>query len=67
MNETLSTLEPAVLLRFRKNRKVSHELRKEVHDMLRDVAFVLEQTRRVREEILEERPSQESASEESPS
>ena len=29
-------------------------LRKEVHNMLRDVAFVLAQTRRVRDEMLQE-------------
>ena len=41
MNDTLSVLEPTVVPRAPKNGMASPELRKEVHNMLRDVAFVL--------------------------
>jgi sensor histidine kinase regulating citrate/malate metabolism len=57
MTETMSVMEPVTAPRAPKSRTQSHQLRKEVHNMLRDVAFVLAQTRRVREEILKEQQS----------
>jgi hypothetical protein len=49
-------MNPVALSRNSKSRGAgaSHELRREVHNMLRDVAFVLAQTRLVREEIVKE-------------
>jgi hypothetical protein len=60
MNEIATVLEPVVPPRAAKSRQPGHELRREVHNMLRDVAFVLAQTHRVREEILHEQPTQSS-------
>ncbi len=57
MNEIATVLEPVVPPRATKSRQTGHELRREVHNMLRDVAFVLAQTHRVREEILHEQPT----------
>ena len=55
MYETLQYRKSAaLLLRSRKNRAPAADLRPEVNDMLRDVAFVLAQTRRVREEMVAE-------------
>lgn len=62
MNEGYTVLEPPAPSPAPKTRPASHELRREVHNMLRDVAFVLAQTHRVRDEILREQPSKHSTS-----
>ena len=54
MSQVLSICEPAFFPRASRSRKArsnSRALRQEVDNMLRDVAFVLAQTRRIRESI----------------
>jgi len=54
MIEAIAVCERESTPRSRKTRPASRHLRREVDNMLRDVAFVLAQTRRVREAILTE-------------
>jgi hypothetical protein len=55
MNQISSVCEPKQRMRIPKARSAPRALRREVENMLRDVAFVLAQTARVRDAILRDR------------
>ena len=55
MTRTPTLCQPENFVRMPKSRRAAPPLRREVENMLRDVAFVLAQTARVRDAILEER------------